>query len=178
MIFSRTYFIPSAVTFSIRVWFAVQNLIFVHPCKKVYRRSSKSNFFGGSESFFFPNLKQRAQHAFSVNYIPSIIEKKNLAVVWLQCVSSSAWAGEAQFDYRSDFFFFFVQTDECDTEHWYQLKYFACPPVRLFSLQSQCTARIRGNKAAKAGTRIYIYCKKTKLELPASHSRRLSSLLS
>lgn len=126
--------------------------------------------------FFSPNLKRRAKHAFSVNYIPSIIEKKNLAVVWLQCVSSSAWAGEAQFDYRSDFFF--VQTDECDTEHWYQLKYFACPPVRLFSLQSQCTARIRGNKAAKAGTRIYIYCKKTKLELPASHSRRLSSLLS
>lgn len=106
MIFSRTYFIPSAVTFSIRVWFAVQNLIFVHPCKKVYRRSSKSNFFEGSGSFFFPNLKQRAQHAFSVNYIPSIIEKKNLAVVWLQCVSSSAWAGEAQFDYRSDFFLF------------------------------------------------------------------------
>lgn len=58
------------------------------------------------EVFFFPNLKQRTQHAFSVNYIPSIIEKKNLAVVWLQCVSSSTWAGEAQFDYRSDFFLF------------------------------------------------------------------------
>lgn len=57
------------------------------------------------EVFFLPNLKQRAQDGFSVNYIPSIIEKKNLAVVWLQCVSSSAWAGEAQFDYRSDFFF-------------------------------------------------------------------------